>query len=1457
MAKARKQQKNEEQQKAAGVTDESAGTTGGGEAVVRHQKLCLSIDMDKRRIYGYTELQVVVPDNGIVGLHADNLVIERVTVNGEVAEFEVFPHYLHLDNDNRWCSVSSASSAADAAGSVYLSSIDRELVPNLLIMCASKDVQSVDEHQHGQENSDNGLQSSGEFKQNSKLIHIDYWVDKAETGIHFNKDVLHTDNQTRRACCWFPCMDDDLQCCCYDLEFTVANNLVAASTGSLLYQVLNEDDPTRKTYVYRVDVPVSARWISLVVAPFEIISDNNCCLLSYMCMPNNLSRLRNSVAVFHRTFSYYEDYLGTSFPFGSYTQVFIAPEMAISSSTVGASMSIFSSKILFDEKVIDQTMETRIKLAYALARQWFGVYITAASPNDDWLLDGLAWFLTDSFIKQFLGNNEARYRRYKANCAVCKSDDSAATALCCSLSCKDIYRTKCIGFIGKLRSWKSVAVLQMLEKQMGPESFRKILQRIVIRARDATHSSRSLSSKEFRQFANKVGNLERPFLKEFFPRWIESYGCPMLKMGFSYSKRKNIIELAVMRGFTAMPDTSTEPTYGKAESENREGGWPGMMSIRVHELDGMYDHPILPMAGETGQLLEIQCHSKLAAKRFQRPKKGAKPDGSDDNNEAPPSVDIRSNNDSPLLWIRADPEMEYLAEIDFNQPVQMWINQLEKDKDVVAQAQAIATLEMLPQLPFSVVNALNGILTDSKAFWRIRVEVAFALANTASEETDWAGLQYLLKFYKSRRFDANIGLPKANDFRDYPEYFVLKAIPHAIAMVRSSDNKSPREAVEFILQLLKYNDNNGNPFYDVFWLASLVQSIGELEFGQQNIIFLSSLLKRIDRLLQFDRIMPSYNGVLTISCIRTLTQIAIKLNGFIPFDRVFELIKQFRSPDTMWEVRIEATRALLDLEFQCNGIDVALMQFISYLGEESSLKGQLKLGVHAVRLCQLAGSAHDNPIKTETLVALLCLLECPVAFNNVNLRHYLFCILQVLAGRPPTLSGVPRDETLRMGHAETCTELKNIFAALVKHSKPPVCTLNPTYEDGSGVPGATREVDTEEIKSPVPLLDTITLANGVPVFPESKEVDNIFNTYEQNIPVIDLSHDGSTIPESYIDIDDISKSHNQTQKIFQQDCSMFEGARKVDVVSCSQERRKPVVKLKVKQSVATNNAEDAENATYGKSQGVRDDADRGASSYISVDAAERNLTEPVSLSNQSIEDVNSCHDVGSHATASIGSANKLVSGGNDLIKELQCTADSSKYSVFTPPEIRLPDVADIDIGDCKYVSLQSVSGTLSALDDGSRRVENPYVHSRGKEQKKSKDKKRKRHDHKSNRDDPEYLERKRLKKKKKQRQKQSGMTGSREASPSLAALGDEVKSKVSVGPLNQEVKTGNSVHESKLAIVKGEEQLSPLDQRKADLSAEVASLQMSRAEPSTATRQEGGTSRKIIIKLKTRPVGKP
>ena len=118
----------------------------------------------------------------------------------------------------------------------------------------------------------------------------------------------------------------------------------------------------------------------------------------------------------------------------------------------------------------------------------------------------------------------------------------------------------------------------------------------------------------------------------------------IIRMGFSYNKRKNIVELAVLRDCTVKPDSRTPVLSSNTDSENRDGdiGWPGMMSIRVNELDGMYDHPILPMAGDAWQLLEIQCHSKLAARRALKPKKGSKPDGCDDNGDAVAGLDMRS-----------------------------------------------------------------------------------------------------------------------------------------------------------------------------------------------------------------------------------------------------------------------------------------------------------------------------------------------------------------------------------------------------------------------------------------------------------------------------------------------------------------------------------------------------------------------------------------------------------------------------------------------------------------------------------------------------------------------------------------------------------------------------------------------------------------------------------------------
>ncbi|KAH1248511.1 Transcription initiation factor TFIID subunit 2 [Glycine max] len=485
-------------------------------------------------------------------------------------------------------------------------------------------------------------------------------------------------------------------------------------------------------------------------------------------------------------------------------------------------------------------------------------------------------------------------------------------------------------------------------------------------------------------------------------------------------------------------------------------------------------------------------------------------------------------------------------------------------------------------------------------------------------------------------------------------------------------------------------------------------------------------------------LMPSYNGILTISCIRTLTQIALKLSGFIPLDRVYELVKPFRDLKALWQVQIEASKALLDLEFHCKGMDSALLLFIKYIEEEHSLRGQLKLATHVMRLCQMRDGLNSNDeITSQTLVSMLNLLEGRIAFNNVSLRHYLFCILQILARRPPTLHGIPRENrTLHMSLAEACNYQKNIFA-LDSESKPldlPSSTKNLTQNLGPTMEGLRDAVDEAPKDQPCEASTQVHLeALKEASLEKPKEV---FTEFPQEAPIE-------------------APNPNEVSK-------------EVDTVSNSHERKRPI-KIKVKQSSATSRA-DTDNQVVECSLGGRNEMDHGASSSVSVDAPQRNFADTVSISNHNIDEVNSWHDRGSRMTASIGSA-KFLSDGDELVKELQCTADSS--IVYSQPQPEDPSSSsiiqdnNIDADARRYASLQTLSVARFDPDGESLGKE---ISARGKEKHKSKEKKRKQESNKGHHDDAEYLERKRLKKEKKHREKELAKLQSDEAKRSSIDL---------------------------------------------------------------------------------------
>lgn len=195
-------------------------------------------------------------------------------------------------------------------------------------------------------------------------------------------------------------------------------------------------------------------------------------------------------------------------------------------------------------------------------------------------------------------------------------------------------------------------------------------------------------------------------------------------------------------------------------------------------------------------------------------------------------------------------------------------------------------------------------------------------------------------------------------------------------------------------------------------------------------------------------------------------------------------------------------------------------------------------------------------------------------------------------------------------------------------------------------------------------------------------------------------------------------------------------------VSVSHEVKKSVIRIKVRPSGATSRAEGSARSIE-RSQGivVRHDIDRGQTSSASVDAPQRISTDAVSRSNQNhVEEVNSCHDVGSRMTASIGSV-KFLSEGDTFGKELQCTAESGKTSTSQKADnnIQVPAPSFLPLDHSMENEAQQKYASLQTLSVGKER-----------EKKKDKEKKEK----KRKREDPVYLEKKRLKKEKKRKEKE-------------------------------------------------------------------------------------------------------
>lgn len=175
----------------------------------------------------------------------------------------------------------------------------------------------------------------------------------------------------------------------------------------------------------------------------------------------------------------------------------------------------------------------------------------------------------------------------------------------------------------------------------------------------------------FVRLAKKISGKD---LRGFIDQWVMLPGIAHLACSFMFNRKKGAIELTINQ---------------KTHHVNQSVKFCGPLRIRCQETDRSYDHYV--HIEEEAHTFDLPYHAK-----YKKPKKRFGDDDNDAMDEIDDSASMDASKvesleepsiDSPILWMRIDPEMEWIRMIELSQPDFMWMEQLDKDKDVISQAE--------------------------------------------------------------------------------------------------------------------------------------------------------------------------------------------------------------------------------------------------------------------------------------------------------------------------------------------------------------------------------------------------------------------------------------------------------------------------------------------------------------------------------------------------------------------------------------------------------------------------------------------------------------------------------------------------------------------------------------------------------------------------------------------------
>ncbi|KAL2211254.1 hypothetical protein CC79DRAFT_193981 [Sarocladium strictum] len=745
-------------------------------------------------------------------------------------------------------------------------------------------------------------------------------------------------------------------------------------SGFLMEETVDPDDETKKIMTFEPEKKVSVQNLGFAVGPFEHIDLSsesrteedelklgmNALKVHAYALPHREDWVRNTAAALTMAADFMT-FTFAKYPFGNFKLVFL--DDMVEDAVPLHSMAFVSNRLLYPEDIIDHEIEVTRQIVYTLTYQWTGINMIPNTRNDLWLVMGLAHFMTDLFMKKLCGNNEYRFRMKQLADQLVDLDVDRPCLY--ELGTKLHLDQREIDFM----TMKTSVVLFILDKRMikasGGHGLTRILQKLATKnVIDSSDKASILDTEKFRITCEKGAKFR---LESFWNQWVYGAGCPLFDVKARFNKKRLCVELTLNQ--TQMSSTKkpglTEDDFLRLVKERRAGLqieeiqplFTGPMTIRIHEADGTpYEH-ILEIREDATRSTKFEIPYNTKYKRLKRTRRmkekhnlGSSMDLAAENAEDAllyslgdvlqsaddlreweliewdPETERKMDQES-YEWIRVDADFEWACDMKRNLEPYMYVSQLQQDRDVVAQQDAMLYLTNGPLHPIAS-GFLVRTLVDRRYFHGIRTMAAEALPRQANiKDLPMLGLRQLMKAFREMFcYDnaSNPNQPKPNDFSDKKQYNVRRAIIKAVASVRDTTHRCPLEARRFILDQLLFNNNEENPFSDHHYIALLVEALATSlipskkddwyarqakQIDEDERQFLDTALEQIERVLRRDEWTNSYQNIWTIAGLDAKQ----RLMKAEVIDKNLAEFSQYLLDGTADVVRIKCFEALIDL----------------------------------------------------------------------------------------------------------------------------------------------------------------------------------------------------------------------------------------------------------------------------------------------------------------------------------------------------------------------------------------------------------------------------------------------------------------------------------------------------------------------------------------------------------------